>query len=122
MNNRRAIIILVVEDEPLIRFDAVDALHDAGFAVVEAGNADAALAVLRARDDITVLFTDINMPGSMNGLELAAEVHKRWPSIHLIVTSGLVKPRREDIPDDGLFIGKPYVAEQVASAVQRIVH
>jgi CheY-like chemotaxis protein len=120
MNNRRA-IILVVEDEPLIRFDAVDALHDVGFDVVEAGNADAALAVLCMRDDITVLFTDINMPGSMNGLELAAEVHKRWPSIHLIVTSGLVKPRREDIPDDGLFIGKPYVAEQVAAVVEQIV-
>jgi CheY-like chemotaxis protein len=121
MSNQRT-IVLVVEDEPLVRFDAVDALHDAGFDVVEAGNADAALAVLASRDDIAVLFTDINMPGSMNGLELAAEVHKRWPSIHLIVTSGLVKPRRADIPDDGLFIGKPYVAEHMAAVVEKIVH
>jgi two-component system, response regulator PdtaR len=121
MRNRRA-IVLVVEDEPLVRFDAVDALQDAGFDVVEAGNADAALAILSARDDITVLFTDINMPGSMNGLQLATEVHEHWPSIHIIVTSGLVKPRRTDIPDEGLFIGKPYVAEHVAAVVEKIVH
>jgi CheY-like chemotaxis protein len=121
MSNPRA-FVLVVEDEPLVRFDAVDALQDAGFDVVEAGNADAALAVLFTRDDIAVLFTDINMPGSMNGLELAVEVHKRWPSIHIIVTSGLVKPRREDIPDASLFIGKPYLPEQVAAVVEKIIH
>lgn len=121
MSDRRT-TVLVVEDEPLVRFDAVDALEDAGFDVVEAGNADVALAILSSRDDIAVMFTDINMPGSMNGLELAAEVHKRWPAIRLIVTSGLVKPSCEDIPDDGLFIGKPYVAERVAAVVERIVH
>jgi CheY-like chemotaxis protein len=115
-------IVLVVEDEPLVRFDAVDALQDAGFDVVEAGNADAALAILSARNDIAVLFTDINMPGSMNGLELAAEVHRHWPTIHIIVTSGLVTPRRQDIPDAGLFIGKPYQPEQVAAVVEKIVH
>jgi CheY-like chemotaxis protein len=89
MSNRRA-VVLVVEDEPLVRFGAMDALQDAGFEVVEAGNADAALAVLSTRDDITVLFTDINMPGSMNGLELAGEVHK----------PGLTSPSDERVVGD----------------------
>lgn len=111
-------VVLVVEDEPLVRILAVDGLEEAGFEVLESANADQALATLAERDDIDVLFTDINMPGEMDGLELASEVHHRWPSIDVIVTSGLVAPRATDMPDGGRFIGKPYDPGQVAAAVQ----
>ena len=80
--------MLIVEDEFLLRIDAVDMIADAGFEVVEAGNADQAIEILEARRDITVVFTDIQMPGSMDGLKLARAVRGRWPPIKIIATSG----------------------------------
>jgi CheY-like chemotaxis protein len=110
-------VVLIVEDEPIIRMNAVDMVEEAGCIAIEAANADEAIAILESRNDICVVFTDINMPGSMDGLKLARAVHDRWPPIHLIVTSGMVTPDAGDIPDDGRFFRKPYQAEQIASAL-----
>ena len=89
-------IILVVEDEAIIRMGAVQMLEHAGFVVVEAGNADDAIKILEIRTDIRAVFTDINMPGTLDGLRLARLVRGRWPPIHLIVTSGLMYPNDND--------------------------
>lgn len=112
-------VVLVVEDEGLVRLDAAESLRDAGYGVVEATDAAEALDIVGARDDIDVLFTDINMPGGMNGLELAREVHDRHPAIRLVLTSGAVKPRPDQIPDDGSFLPKPYSPEAITRAVRR---
>lgn len=80
--------VLIVEDEPLLRLMAIDVVEDAGFDAVEASDADEAIRILESRTDITIVFTDIDMPGSMDGLRLAAAVRDRWPPIRIIVTSG----------------------------------
>ncbi|MEO8926755.1 MAG: response regulator [Caulobacteraceae bacterium] len=113
--------VLVVEDEGLVRLDAVETLRGAGFAVVEAANADEALAVVTAGEAVDVLFTDINMPGRMDGLELAWRVNRLEPRIHLLLTSGKVRPPLSEIPDDGGFIPKPYSPEAVTRAVSRML-
>ena len=81
-------VVLIVEDEPLVRLGAVQAIEDAGFEVIEAANADEAIRILENRSDIRVVFTDIHMPGSIDGLKLAHAVRDRWPPIKIIVTSG----------------------------------
>jgi two-component system, response regulator PdtaR len=101
-------VILVVEDDALLRMVAADTLEEHGFAVVEAANADAALKLLETRDDVRLLFTDIQMAGSCDGMDLARQVHARWPNILLVITSGQIKPAEAEIPDHGHFIGKPY--------------
>ncbi len=83
--------VLVVEDEMVLRMRAVDIVEDAGFTAVEAVNADEALSILESRSDISLLFSDIQMPGSMDGLKLAHAVHDRWPAIKIILVSGQVK-------------------------------
>jgi CheY-like chemotaxis protein len=90
-------LILVVEDEPLLRLNATDVLEEAGYSVTEANNAETALELLEVRRDVQVLFTDIHMPGAFNGLELARRVHRRWPHILLMITSGRERPRASDI-------------------------
>ena len=85
--------MLIVEDEFLLRMDAVDMIAAAGFEVVEAANADEAIEILEARRDITVVFTDIQMPGSMDGLKLARAVRGRWPPIKIVATSGHLQCR-----------------------------
>lgn len=102
------ISILVVDDEPLIRMYAVDVLEDAGFVVFEAGDAEEALRLLDERPQIKVLFTDINMPGKFDGLELARRVHSLRSDVQLIITSGRQRPADSDIPDSGAFVAKPY--------------
>ena len=86
--------ILVVEDDFLLSLDTSEALEDAGYDVIAAANADEAIKVLETRNDIRTIFTDINMPGSMDGLKLAAAVRDRWPPVHIIVTSGMTAPHR----------------------------
>lgn len=98
---------------------ASDMLQDAGFTVIEAACADEAWDILKSRSDIGVLFTDIEMPGSMNGFALAAWVAERWPHIRLVITSGRYRPAPRDVPDHGMFVPKPYLAEQVLSAFDR---
>jgi two-component system, response regulator PdtaR len=100
----------VVDDEELLRMSAAGLLEDHGFEVIEAANAAAALRELEAHPDVRLLFTDIQMPGGSNGMDLAREVHARWPNVLLIITSGQVRPRDAEIPDDGRFVGKPYNA------------
>jgi two-component system, response regulator PdtaR len=103
-------VVLVVEDQPLVRMTAADELEEAGFRVLEAANADEALEVLEAHAGIVqVLFTDIDMPGSMDGMELAEEVYRRWPHILLLVSSGYARPHPDEIPDHGQFVPKPYI-------------
>jgi CheY-like chemotaxis protein len=111
-------VVLVVEDEPLVRLDAIDMLRDAGFQVVEAANADEAIVILEKRPDIRVVVTDIQMPGSMDGLKLAATIRDRWPPIALIVTSGRVAVKPQDLPERGRFLPKPYTAPRLVGAVQ----
>ena len=100
-------IVLVVEDEMVLRMRAVDIVEDAGFSAVEAINADQALAVLEARSDISVLFSDIQMPGTMDGLRLAQAVNARWPAIKIVLVSGRVKLSESDKPAECLFFAKP---------------
>jgi len=113
--------VLVVEDEGLIRLDTSQTLREAGFAVLEAGNAEEALARVEARPDIRLVFTDVNMPGRMDGVELAHCLHRLHPAIRLILTSGKTAVPKDEIPDDGDFIAKPYSAESVARAVRRML-
>jgi len=114
-------VILVVEDEELIRLMAADILEDTGFSVLEAENAQGALDILEQRPDVRLLFTDIHMPGSFDGMELARRVHVRWPHVRLVLTSGRGEPRGTEIPDDGRFIVKPYRAEQLVGQVQELM-
>jgi CheY-like chemotaxis protein len=100
--------VLIVEDEPLVRFYAAQIVQEAGFAVIEAANADEAIAILESRRDIRVVFTDMHMPGSMDGLKLAHAVRDRWPPIKIIVTSGREWVGPHDLPDGGRFFAKPY--------------
>jgi CheY-like chemotaxis protein len=102
-------VVLLVEDEPLVRMTAADELEEAGFQVLEAANADVALKVLEARsDEIQVLFTDVNMPGSMDGMALAERVYQRWPHVLLLISSGYARPHPGEIPEHGRFMPKPY--------------
>jgi two-component system, response regulator PdtaR len=120
--SQRSPVVLLVEDEPLVRMAAADDLQDAGFHVLEAANADVALAVLEScSDDVQVLFTDIDMPGSMNGLALAENVQQRWPHISLLISSGYHRPAPEALPDDGRFVPKPYCSDDVVQHIQELV-
>ncbi|WP_041798378.1 response regulator [Rhodopseudomonas palustris] len=114
------LVVLVVEDEALLRMNAIDMIEDAGFEVLEASNADDAIAILEGRDDIRVVFTDIQMPGSMDGLKLARAVRGRWPPIKIIATSGRVNVSSTDLPDGGRFLAKPYTSRDVTNLLTEI--
>ena len=113
-------VVLIVEDEALVRMTAVDMIEEAGFEVLEATNADEAILLLEARRDITVVFTDIEIPGSMDGLRLAHAVRGRWPPIKIIATSGRYVVRDGDLPSGGLFLAKPYTSTQISSALREL--
>jgi two-component sensor histidine kinase/ActR/RegA family two-component response regulator len=113
--------VLVVEDEMVLRMRAVDIVEDAGFTAIEAVNAEQALSILEKRSDISLLFSDIQMPGSMDGLKLAHAVHNRWPSIKIILVSGQVHVADADTPDDARFFGKPLEAKQMIAELQQMV-
>jgi CheY-like chemotaxis protein len=113
-------VVLIVEDEFLLRMDSAAAIEEAGFEVVQAANADEAIAILRMRSDISVVFTDIQMPGSMDGLKLARFVRDRWPPIKIIATSGLVALGEGDLPEGGVFIAKPYTATRIAATLRSL--
>ena len=110
-------VVLIVEDESLLRISGAAMVADAGYDVVEAGNADEAIAILEARADIHIVFTDVQMPGSMDGLKLARFVRDRWPPIKLVATSGRVTISESDLPEGGLFISKPYTAARIAEVL-----
>ena len=113
--------VLVVEDEMILRMRAVDIVEDAGFNPVEAVNADQAISILESRSDISLLFTDIQMPGSIDGLRLAHAVHERWPSVKIILVSGQVKPSETEKPEGSRFFGKPLGVEQMVTELQAMV-
>lgn len=117
MPNPLSVVVLVVDDEPLIRMNAIDIFEDHGFAAIEAEDADDALVQLAAHPNICVLFTDINMPGRLDGLDLARQVHALRPDIQLIITSGKMRPAQSEIPDDGAFFSKPYNGDAVAKLI-----
>lgn len=113
--------VLVVEDEMVLRLRAVDIVEDAGFTAVEAVNADEALTILESRSDISLLFSDIQMPGSMDGLKLAHAVHARWPAIKIILVSGQVKLSDTDKPADSRFFGKPLESREMIAEMQDLI-
>jgi len=114
------ISVLVVEDEAIVLIDIVFQLQQVGLKVYEATNADAAVKLLEQHDDIRVLFTDIDMPGSMDGLKLAAAVCDRWPPVKIMVTSGRPLGYLDIIPEGAIFMAKPYGYEVLTRAVTRL--
>jgi two-component system, response regulator PdtaR len=113
-------VILIVEDEFLLRLDSAETIESAGFEVIQAANADEAIAVLKARPDIHVVFTDIQMPGSMDGLKLARFVRDRWPPIKIVATSGRVMVSDDDLPAGSVFLPKPYRGDQIVETLREI--
>jgi CheY-like chemotaxis protein len=116
-----AAVVLVVEDEMLLRMRAVEMVEDAGFTSVEAVDADQAIAILESRSDIVLLFTDIQMPGSMDGLRLAHAVRKRWPPIKIILVSGQLKLADLELPADSRFFGKPLEAKVMIAQMRSMI-
>jgi len=117
MASNSPVFVLVVEDDFLSRLQAVNVVEDAGYIAVEAFNADEAIRILEARKDIRIVFTDIDMPGSMDGLKLAHAIRNRWPPIELILTSGHFDLSDTDIPERGRFFSKPYLDKEIISAL-----
>jgi two-component sensor histidine kinase/CheY-like chemotaxis protein len=113
--------VLVVEDEMVLRMRAVDIVEDAGFMAIEASNADQALSILESRSDISLLFSDIQMPGTMDGLKLAHAVYNRWPSIKIILVSGKVNLTETERPPDSRFFGKPLEVKRMIAELRDMV-
>lgn len=116
-----SICVLVVEDEPLIRMDIVDSLLAEGFEVFEAAHADEAIALLEANAHIQVMFTDIDMPGSMDGIRLSAAVRGRWPPVRIVVTSGHRVVAVTELPEGSLFYAKPYDHTAIVTSLRSLV-
>ena len=113
-------VVLIVEDESLLRINAAEMIEEAGFDVVESGSADEAIAILEARPDIHIVFTDIQMPGSMDGLKLARFVRDRWPPIKLVATSGRLALVEGDLPEGRVFLSKPYTAAKISEILRSL--
>jgi two-component system, response regulator PdtaR len=112
-------LVLVVDDEILVRSHAVHLIEQAGFEAVEAANADEAISILEAHKDIRIVFTDIDMPGSMDGLKLAHAIRKRWPPMELILTSGHFDIGNSELPARGCFFPKPYHDDAIIDALRQ---
>jgi two-component system, response regulator PdtaR len=112
--------ILIVEDEFLLRMDSAEVIENAGFEVIQAANADEAIAILTERPNIHVVFTDIQMPGSMDGLKLARFVRDRWPPIKILATSGLVRVKDDESPAGSVFLPKPYRGAEVVATLRKL--
>ncbi len=119
--NSGRVVVLVVEDDALLLMSAIDMLEDAGFDAISAANADAAIRILETRGDIRIVFTDVDMPGSMDGLKLAARVRDRWPPVEIVVTSGHVNVGERDLPPRGRFFKKPYQSDKVIDTMRALV-
>ena len=117
---KKKLVVLVVEDEPLLLMNAVEMIADLGFEVIEARHADEAIIILEKRLDIHVVFSDVHMPGSMDGLKLVHFVRNRWPPIKLITTSGLARLAASELPAGGLFLPKPYSSTDLFAALKSI--
>jgi len=115
-------VVLIVEDEILVRLDAVEVIEGRGFEAIEASNADEAISILEQRNDIGLIFTDIDMPGSMDGVKLGHFVKDRWPPIKIIATSGHAKITANDLPQGVRFMPKPYKVTEVADTIHQLIH
>ena len=115
------LVVLIVEDEMLLRMRVVDMVEDAGYVPVEAVDADEAMQILHARSDIALMLTDVQMPGSMNGLQLAHAVHERWPPIKIILASGQLKLSGSEIPVDSRFFGKPLQSAEIIAEMREML-
>ena len=113
-------VVLVVEDDLLLRWTAVAIIEEAGFDVVEAGTGIEAISVLEKRGDIRTVFTDVEMPGAINGIQLAHLVSTRWPSIGIMATSGQIRLREDDLPAGARFLHKPYDVANLADALKEL--
>jgi CheY-like chemotaxis protein len=113
-------VVLIVEDEGLVRMAAADDLVDAGFAVLEAADADEAIQLLETHPEITILFTDIDMPGSMDGIRLAHAVRERWPPVKLVLVSGHRSPEAGALPPECTFFSKPYDMARVSEQLWQL--
>ena len=114
-------VVLVVEDESLIRMSAMSMVEEAGFEAIAASDADDAIRLLESRNDIRAVFTDVHMPGTMDGIRLARVVRNRWPPVALIVTSGQTNVPETDLPTGGRFLRKPYAAVQAETALRQLI-
>jgi CheY-like chemotaxis protein len=115
------IVVLIVEDEPILRMFAALTIEEAGFAVLEAENADEAIRILETRSDVRIVFTDIDMPGSMDGIKLAAAVRGRWPPIRIMLTSGYRSVTASELPARSVFLQKPYQPERVVAMLHQMM-
>ena len=112
-------VVLVVEDEPIIRIETVQMLKDAGYAVLDAPNTDDAMTILEGRQDIHAVFTEIRTPGHLNGMAMARAIAKRWPLVRLVVTSGIREI--DNFPADWRYVAKPYDGAQLADALRALL-
>ena len=114
-------VVLVVEDESLIRMNAMTMVEEAEFEAIAASDADEAIRILESRNDIRAVFTDVHMPGSMDGIRLARVVRNRWPPVALIVTSGQTNVPETDCRPAGGFLAKPYAPVQIETALRQLI-
>jgi two-component system, response regulator PdtaR len=115
---RLAPVALIVEDDPLLRMLAAEIAEHAGFVALEACDADEAVALMEVRSDIVLLFTDVQMPGSMDGVKLAHAVRDRWPPVKIIVASGHIRISLSELPSGSRFVAKPYSAEDMIAELR----
>ncbi|MBF2716834.1 response regulator [Agrobacterium vitis] len=120
MKNGRP-VIMVVEDSPLIRMGAIDLVLSAGYDVLEAGDADEAIRILESRDDIDLVFTDVQMPGTMDGIKLSHYIRDRWPPVKLIVASGAAILEESMLPGGSRFFSKPYDELTITEAMAQLL-
>lgn len=120
MNNGKT-VVLVVEDSTLIRMGAVDLVLSAGYEALEARDADEAIRILESRSDIELVFTDVQMPGTMDGIKLAHYIRDRWPPVKLIVASGTAILEESSLPEGSRFFSKPYSDHAIADAMARVL-
>jgi CheY-like chemotaxis protein len=116
----RRIVVLVVDDEALVRMSAVGLLDDAGYEVLEAKDADSAIALLESRADIGLVFTDVEMPGTMDGIGLANVIRARWPTILMVVASGKAEINENRLPSGARFFRKPYADNIIVAAMSKM--
>jgi two-component system, response regulator PdtaR len=117
----RKACVLVVEDDPVIRMGAVDLLASEGFEILEAGNADEAIALLEVHSKIHLVFTDVSMPGTMDGKNLSHYIRDRWPPIKLVVASGMSMIGESDLPLGTKFLPKPYHDNSIIEAIMELL-
>jgi two-component system, response regulator PdtaR len=113
-------VVLIVEDEFLVRVFAVDVAEEAGFSTLEAADADEAIRILQNRRDVRVVLTDIELPGYLDGLELAQAIRHRWPPIQVVVTSGKMSPGGDELPEGSHFVPKPYDSSRLTGLLREL--